>query len=250
MSNHTRYSLPNTHANPKTDANGYLALHHAVFLAAPPMLIESLVDANPVGLLTADPQDGCLPIHLCCEASSPTPTTSSSSRSTNANPGNPHVLASLKVLLSRKAEEQCQAPDVDGDLAIHRACYKRVGVEALELLCQAYPNAVAVSNKEGDRAVEVALKRDCGREVVGKLVERMKDIQGEGGKLPEVNAMAMWACKKKEAERVKAVEDIVRWRIEQVRRVFEKLVWEILKINILKLNSPTTHTHPHTRSLK
>jgi hypothetical protein len=125
-----------------------------------------------------------------------------------------------------------------------------VGVEALELLCQAYPNAVAVSNKEGDRAVEVALKRDCGREVVGKLVERMKDIQGEGGKLPEVNAMAMWACKKKEAERVKAVEDIVRWRIEQVRRVFEKLVWEILKINILKLNSPTTHTHPHTRSLK
>ncbi|GMH63783.1 hypothetical protein TL16_g03799 [Triparma laevis f. inornata] len=50
------------------DPSGYYPLHHSVFLRAPLELIERLVEVFKDAVEEADPGDGCLPVHLCCES--------------------------------------------------------------------------------------------------------------------------------------------------------------------------------------
>ena len=87
------------------------------------------------------------------------------------------MLETIDTLLKTDGKQQCVIPDVDGDLALHRAVYKRVNVEVISRLIECYPKSVNVPNKEGDRAIDVAFKRDGSKEVVEFLFEKMK---GEG----------------------------------------------------------------------
>jgi hypothetical protein len=49
------------------DTQGYLPLHHAVFLSAPLALIQNIIKAYPIGIYIPDPMDKCLPLHLAAE---------------------------------------------------------------------------------------------------------------------------------------------------------------------------------------
>ena len=107
------------------------------------MLVESLISANPAAVLTPDPGDKCLPIHLCCEAAYPSPGKGGHTSDKCNN------LETLNLLLAEGGDRQCQMKDVDGDLPIHRAVYKRAGLPVVERLCVANIDGLRSKNNDG-----------------------------------------------------------------------------------------------------
>ena len=104
-------------------------LHVACHNDAPAVVIQALLEAYPEASV-ATGSSNMNPLHIAC-----------SSRSASA-----HV---VRVLLQSGLPQQSSMRDLDGDTPLHAACRCGASVNVLNVLLQAYPEAVHVRDFEG-----------------------------------------------------------------------------------------------------
>ncbi|GMH75367.1 hypothetical protein TrST_g11697 [Triparma strigata] len=184
------HTTPNLASSP--DPSGYYPLHHAVFLRSPIPLITLLLTLHPQSLLTPDPLDSSLPLHLCVE--SPFPKKPSP-------PDTAYTLSVLKLLTSSNPQTLTSI-DVDDETPLHRAFYKRLPSQIISFMIDACPLAMTMVNNKGEDPGGVGLRRDCG-------VEVMEGFWGRGGGGGDIEEAVRWASRKKE-DKIQAIAAVVK----------------------------------------
>jgi ankyrin repeat protein len=110
-------------------AAGRMPLHMACEHDAPAVVVQSLLKAYPEASVCIG-SSNMTPLHITC----------------SSQEASVHV---IRVLLELGVQGQCALQDLDGDTPLHTACRCGANLDVLEVLLQAYPQAVHERDLEG-----------------------------------------------------------------------------------------------------
>ncbi|KAL7571736.1 hypothetical protein ACA910_002835 [Epithemia clementina (nom. ined.)] len=136
-------------------AAGFTPLHYACERQPPLEVVQALIAAHPVGVLTRTMPGGALPLHIACT-----------------------WYASTQVVQALLCADQgaCQVTDELGNVALHSACFSGIDLEVVEALTTADPQAVLCRNHQGSRPADVSKRlRHNNRKAVLALLTLKKE---------------------------------------------------------------------------
>lgn len=134
---------------------GFTPLHYACERQPPIQVIESLIGAHPVGVLTRTMPGGALPLHIACT-----------------------WYASTQVVQALLTADQgaCKVTDELGNVALHSACFSGADLDIVEVLTTADPQTVLCRNHQGSRPADVSKRlRHSNRKAVLALLTLKKE---------------------------------------------------------------------------
>lgn len=138
-------------------SSGFYPLHYACERQPPVAVVQALVAAHPIAVLTRTLPGGCLPLHIAC-------TWYASDEA-------------IQELVSADAGS-CQVRDELGNVPLHCACFSGASPNALEILIRADPEAVLQRNTQGSRPADIAKRLQHGhRRAVLALLTLKKEEQ-------------------------------------------------------------------------
>lgn len=138
-------------------SSGFYPLHYACERQPPVAVVEALIAAHPIAVLTRALPGGCLPLHVACTWF-----------------GSDEV---IQTLVSADGGA-CQVKDELGNVPLHSACFSGCSTKALETLIRADPEAVLQRNTQGSRPSDICKRLQHGhRRAVLALLTLKKEEQ-------------------------------------------------------------------------
>lgn len=138
-------------------ASGFYPLHYACERQPPLTVVQALIAAHPIAVLTRTMPGGCLPLHIAC-------TWYASEES-------------VQALVSADAGS-CQVKDELGNVPLHCACFSGASSSVLEILLRAEPEVVLLRNTQGSRPADITKRLQHGhRRAVLALLTLKKEEQ-------------------------------------------------------------------------
>ena len=138
-------------------ASGFYPLHYACERQPPLSVVQALIAAHSIAVLTRTMPGGCLPLHIAC-------TWYGSEEA-------------IQALVSADAGS-CQIKDELGNVPLHCACFAGASPSVLEILIRADPEAVLQRNTQGSRPADITKRLQHGyRRAVLALLTLKKEEQ-------------------------------------------------------------------------
>ena len=138
-------------------SSGFFPLHYACERQPPVAVVQALIAAHPIAVLTRTMPGGCLPIHIAC-------TWYASDEA-------------IQALVSADSGS-CQVKDELGNMPLHCACFSGASKAAMEILIRADPEAVLQRNSQGSRPADISKRLQHGnRRAVLALLTLKKEEQ-------------------------------------------------------------------------
>ena len=134
---------------------GFTPLHYACERQPPLEVVQALIAAHPVGVLTRTMPGGALPLHIACT-----------------------WYASSDVVQALLTADQgaCHVTDELGNVALHSACFSGTELAIVEALTTADPQTVMCRNHQGSRPSDVSKRlRHSNRKAVLALLTLKKE---------------------------------------------------------------------------
>ena len=142
-------------------STGFTALHYACERNPPLAVVEALIAAYPMAVLTRCMPGGCLPLHVACTWQC-----------------TPDI---IDALLSAD-QGGARVRDELGNVALHSACFSGADVGVVLSLLQAHPKAVVARNHQGSRPIDVCKRlRHDNRKLVMSVLSKEQENLMHGG---------------------------------------------------------------------
>jgi len=140
-----------------TASSGMTPLHYACERRPPTEVVNALIEAYPLAVLTRCMPGGALPLHLACTW---------------------HCSADIVRALLSADQTSSQVIDELGNLALHSACFSGADDEVVLALLAANAKAVLTRNNQGSRPVDICkrLRHDNRREVMALLTLKKEEV--------------------------------------------------------------------------
>lgn len=138
-------------------SSGFYPLHYACERQPPLAVVQALIAAHPIAVLTRTMPGGCLPLHVACTWY-----------------GSKEV---IQALVSADAGS-CQVKDELGNMPLHCACFAGASEEVLNTLLRTDPETVLERNTQGSRPADITRRLQHGnRRSVLALLTLKKEEQ-------------------------------------------------------------------------
>jgi hypothetical protein len=138
-------------------ASGFYPLHYACERQPPISVVQALIAAHPIAVLTRTMPGGCLPLHVACTWY-----------------GSEEV---IQALVSADSGS-CQIKDELGNIPLHCACFAGASEEILTTLIRTDPETVLERNTQGSRPADITKRLQHGnRRAVLALLTLKKEEQ-------------------------------------------------------------------------
>lgn len=136
---------------------GFFPLHYACERQPPVTVVQALIAAQPIAVLTRALPGGGLPLHIAATWY-----------------GNEDV---IQALVSADAGG-CQVTDELGNVPLHSACFSGASVSVLEILLRTDPEAVLLRNTQGSRPADICKRLAHGhrRAVLALLTLKKEEM--------------------------------------------------------------------------
>ena len=136
-------------------STGMTALHYTCERNPPVAVVEALIEAYPVAVLTRCMPGGCLPLHVAC--------------TWHCSPG---VVDALLVA----DQGGCKIQDELGNVALHSATFSGADAAIVAALLETDPSTVVARNHQGSRPIDICKRlRHDNRKVVISMLSRKRD---------------------------------------------------------------------------
>eukprot|EP00522_Entomoneis_paludosa_P010037 CAMPEP_0172466456 /NCGR_PEP_ID=MMETSP1065-20121228/56179_1 /TAXON_ID=265537 /ORGANISM="Amphiprora paludosa, Strain CCMP125" /LENGTH=711 /DNA_ID=CAMNT_0013223259 /DNA_START=428 /DNA_END=2560 /DNA_ORIENTATION=- len=138
-------------------SSGFTPLHYACERQPPLEVVQALIAAHPVGVLTRTMPGGALPLHIACT-----------------------WYASTEVVQALLSADQgaCQVTDELGNVALHSACFSGAELGVVESLTAADAQTVLFRNHQGSRPSDVCkrLRHSNRKAVLAQLTLKKEEV--------------------------------------------------------------------------
>lgn len=137
--------------------SGMTSLHYACERKPPMEVVDALIEAHPLAVLTRAMPGGALPIHVACTW---------------------HSSGDVVSSLLTADQSSAQVADELGNLALHSACFSGAEDDVIVALMAAHPKAVLSRNNQGSRPLDICkrLRHDNRRTVMALLSLKKEEL--------------------------------------------------------------------------
>jgi hypothetical protein len=136
---------------------GMTALHYACERDPPLPVVQALIEAHPMAVLTRCMPGGALPLHIACTW---------------------HCSPAVVDALVAADPGGCKMRDELGNVALHSACFSGADAAVVATLLETDPKAVVARNHQGSRPVDICqrLRHDNRKLVISLLTRKREDV--------------------------------------------------------------------------
>mmetsp|Transcript_9219 Transcript_9219/g.19874 ORF Transcript_9219/g.19874 Transcript_9219/m.19874 type:complete len:759 (-) Transcript_9219:120-2396(-) len=159
-------------------SSGFTPLHYACERQPPLEVVQALIAAHPVGVLTRTMPGGALPLHIAST-----------------------WYAGTEIVQALLSADQgaCQVTDELGNVALHSACFSGAELGVVEALTGADPQTVLLRNHQGSRPTDVCrrLRHTNRKSVLAQLTLKKEEVlahhrrRGSSGNWADVAKQAL-----------------------------------------------------------